>query len=125
MKERERPKRTEVVFRDLAPGTFSALHLMNYADLQAEGKEDRDMRFLSHVKADAGGCWMWTGEISGGGGLKRVPLFRPNRATSGSARQYSYEMFVGPDPGPLKTTCKKQLCVHPEHLKASTLREKR
>lgn len=87
--------------------------------LQLAGYDPRSAavaRFWSKVdKRPAGGCWLWTGAVSGDGygalwdGVRQV-----------GAHRYSYELHNGPLPDGLWALhrCDTPLCVRPTHLYA-------
>jgi hypothetical protein len=70
-------------------------------------------RFMSHVKKQFDGCWIWTGS-KGRRGYGQTN-FKSNRIT---ASRFSYELFVGPieKNKMICHTCDVPSCVNPEHL---------
>lgn len=79
-------------------------------------------RFWAKVeKGD--GCWLWTGNVAGGG----YGRFYPGKPgpVSIAAHRFAYEVEVGPIPDGLVLdhTCRVRLCVNPAHLDAVTQRE--
>lgn len=81
--------------------------------------EDTKKRFLSHVRFDASGCWIWQSAQRNGYGQ-----FRWNRKSISSHRT-SYLLFIGEvEKGKhLHHACKNKLCVNPEHLALVTPKE--
>lgn len=68
-------------------------------------------------KADAEGCWLWTGAVVGDGyGRFSHDLY---------AHRYAYELLVGPIPDGLHIDhlCRTPLCVNPAHMEPVTAAE--
>lgn len=78
-------------------------------------------RFWARVNRVEGGCWNWTGHVSGGYGRIRRPSGRRMQA-----HRFSYELLTGlviEDGLHLDHLCRNQLCVNPAHLEPVTPRE--
>jgi group I intron endonuclease len=73
--------------------------------------------FLSRVKVNENGCWIFTGGLAGNGmaKVKRAGKFV-------SFQRLSYEHYVGaiPENHYVYRTCKDRACINPEHLKTGT-----
>ena len=69
-------------------------------------------RFMSFVRPQFGGCWLW----GGGKNKKGYGQFFLNSRRL--AHRVSYELFVGPIPDKLCVlhTCDAPSCVNPNHL---------
>ncbi len=69
---------------------------------------------------EASGCWIWRQRLTQNG----YPIIRTKTRRS-NPRHDIYEHFVGRIPlgMHLKTTCGNKLCVNPEHLVATRLRD--
>jgi hypothetical protein len=76
--------------------------------------------FLSHIRKDSSGCWLWTAAI-GSGGYARFNLKRKNV----SAHRTSYELFKSSIPMGLHLDhlCNVRHCVNPAHLEPVTQKE--
>jgi len=81
-------------------------------------------RLMARVEVEAGGCWIWTGAVAGGGygiiGTNDVtPRGNPRPAY---VHRVAYEHFVGPIKEGLEIDhlCRTRRCVNPEHLEAVT-----
>jgi len=81
-------------------------------------------RFWDKVK-QAGDCWEWQGNVSGGYG--RIRRSRPEARANGGpavlqAHRWAYEALVAdiPDGLQLDHLCRNQLCVNPYHLEPVT-----
>lgn len=82
---------------------------------------DWPARFLSRVRTEPDGCWLWTGYVTATGyGRVAVPGRRKLYA-----HRVSYELHVGPIPVGLTLDhlCRNKLCVRPDHLEPVTLAE--
>lgn len=81
-------------------------------------------RFEKNVDRD-GGCWNWTGQLTGHGGYG---TFRPDNSAPqerATAHRWYYEQVVGPVPDGLVLDhlCRNRACVNPDHLEPVTIRE--
>src|SRR5690242_11209019 len=80
-------------------------------------KRSVEERFMSHVRIDDVGCWIWTARLGTGGygyfGQKVDSVWKQRRA-----HRVSYELHVGPIPDGLtiEHLCGVPACVNPEHL---------
>lgn len=81
-------------------------------------ESDPQVRFWSQVDK-TGGCWIWTGSVTGGYGqfMHNWHAYRAHR--------FGYEVQVGPIPAGLHLDhlCRNKLCVRAEHLEPVTPRE--
>lgn len=77
-------------------------------------------RFLSKVRVNEAGCWIWTGQCDHRG-YGRFALGRRHLI----AHRYGYEAMVGPIPDGLEIDhlCRARACVNPDHLEPVTHRE--
>lgn len=77
-------------------------------------------RFLSKIKKNSKGCWIWQGAtyMNGYGHLRA-------NAKYWSAHRFSYTLFKGEIPKGLVVmhTCDEKLCTNFRHLKAGTQQE--
>lgn len=77
-------------------------------------------RFVTKVKAQAGGCWQWTGvKTKGGYGTIKI------NGKSEYAHRYAYTVTFGCVARNLELDhlCRNRGCVNPLHLEAVTTRE--
>lgn len=77
--------------------------------------------FLSKIKVDASGCWIWGGCIGKRDGYARFT--RPG--LSRLAHRAGYQIFRGGIPAGmvLDHVCRVRSCVNPDHLRVVTNRE--
>jgi hypothetical protein len=76
-------------------------------------------RWQAKIRADAAGCWIWTGRLNSNGyGLTTV------KSASRVAHRAIYEVLVGPIPAGLQLDhlCRVRRCVRPAHLDPVTQR---
>lgn len=90
-------------------------------DLTAGERASIEARFWPKVnKAD--GCWLWTGSVTGGGGMQHGQFTLPRRPDRTQphiyAHRLSWELAYGPIPNGLQVChkCDVPRCVRPEHL---------
>ncbi len=84
--------------------------------------EKRLALFRKKYTIDPEGCWIWHASKSGLPDWEvRYGLFYDGRRLV-MAHKWSYETFVGPVPEGLVLdhTCRRSLCVNPEHLEPVT-----
>lgn len=83
-------------------------------------------RFWRHVEITTGGCWLWTGSLSGKGYGRFHSGGRRGRSLR--AHRVAYELLVGPIPDGLQLDhvtawgCTSKACVNPAHLEPVTNR---
>lgn len=70
-----------------------------------------------------GGCWLWTGKMSGQDGYG--VFYNPQIGKSEGAHRVSYKAAVGPIPEGLVIDhkCRVRACVNPDHLRVVTNKE--
>lgn len=84
-------------------------------------KRDPMERFLSFVRIDVDGCWIWTGYITPDG----YGQFWAD-GTNHRAHKWIYEQTHGPVPSGRELDhfrCDKRACAHPDHVRSVTTRE--
>jgi len=81
----------------------------------------REERFMSRVRKEENGCWIWTAGLMGNG----YGFFAPAHGAYFSAHRWSYMHFRGPIPDGLALDhlCRTRACVNPDHLEPVTLSE--
>ena len=77
-------------------------------------------RVTDKIKADASGCWLWTGALDGCG-YSKIGIAGKTK----SMHPLMYELFKGPIPKGLEIDhlCRVRNCVNPDHLEAVTHKE--
>lgn len=110
-----------------------AAHDFGAAAMDDDNRERLLARFWPKVNKDGpGGCWLWTGHGSRGGGKRsggKYGRLYVSGKFQGAAHRVSYELFVGQIPDGLTIDhvvargCTSTLCVNPDHLEAVTHRE--
>ena len=83
-------------------------------------------RFMRHVVVESGGCWIWTGSRTPGGGYGTFHVHRTGgKYLTTTAHRVSYELFVGPIPEGLQIDhlCRERGCVNWRHMEVVTARE--
>lgn len=77
---------------------------------------DATQRFAAKYEAGRGGCWQWTGWLSGGYGTFHVNGRRV------AAHRFAYERYVGPVGNGLVLDhlCRNRGCVNPGHVEPVT-----
>lgn len=80
-------------------------------------------RFLSKIKENEVGCWLWNGAINERGyGFLKVGSRTDNSRRTVKAHRFAYETVVGPVPDGLELDhlCRNRSCVNPLHLEPVT-----
>jgi hypothetical protein len=91
-------------------------------------KGDSIARFWTKARVvPCGGCWEWTGVVSGNG-YGRFDVYagpKPRDWRTLYAHRFAYELLVGPIPPGLHIDhlCRNRLCVNPTHLEPVTQAE--
>lgn len=96
--------------RRAADGTFAA--------------HDPSERFWKKVdKSGAGGCWLWTANVSQGGYGRFWTKAPGEKVKSHQAHRWAYEDLVGPIPEGLTLDhlCRVRRCVNPCHMEPVTM----
>jgi len=75
-------------------------------------------RFISKIKIDENGCWIWLGGKSNG------YAYFWFEGKNVKAQRFSYALFMGGLPDlPLDHLCRNRACVNPEHLEPVSTKE--